>query len=318
MALVATLPLSPADEAGTPNLSALDIDRVYAGEVLSAFIGRTVMEKFVNVKTLTHGVSMRFPVIGIGKKEDVKTHVVGTEITIGTKSAGEVVIAIGSVEYDSVFIDNKENKVLDFDVTSPFTKNLGQSLAQKLDTVLAGHLYTACITADNGVAGQPDGSYIENPAIAIATALTKEAQGNALIDSIFEANAKMDVNNVPQEGRIFITDPMMWWAISQATKTRNADYTSKNGGLDTFSMDVIWIGNTMVINSNNLTLSQDFVGYLFTADAIGLVKFITVITESKYFMERMGNVILAKYCYGSGILNAGLVVGVRQSITALV
>lgn len=307
---VTTLPLSPTDGTN-PNLASLQQDRIYAGEVLSAFIGKTVMENFVTTKTLTNGISMRFPVVGIGKKEDVKTHVVGEEIVIGSKSAGEVVITIGSVEYDSVFIDNKENKVLDFDITSPFTKNLGQSLAQKLDTVLAGLLYTASITANNGVAGQPDGSYIEN--LVIASATTKEAQGNAVIESIFEANARMDVNNVPQEGRVFITDPLIWWAISQATKTRNADFTSKNGGVDVFSMDVIWIGNTMVISSNNLTVSNGFVGYLFTADAIGLVKFISVITESKYFMERMGNVILAKYCYGAGVLNAGCVVGVRNT-----
>jgi hypothetical protein len=312
MPLGTTSNLSPVDiDTTLPNTGDLDIERVYSGEVLSAFISKTIMEQFVTVKVLTHGVSMRFPVIGIGKKEDVKTHVAGTEIDIGTKSAGEVVIAIGSVEYDSVFIDNKEAKVLDFDVTAPFTKNLGQSLAQKLDTVLAGLLYTASITPDNGVAGQPDGSYIEN--LTIASATTKEEQGNAIVDSIFEANARMDVNNVPNESRIFITDPLSWWAVSQASKTRNSDFTTKNGGVDVFSMDVIWIGNTMVIASNNLTLSNGFVGYLFTPDAIGLVKFISVITESKYFMERMGNVILSKYCYGAGILNAGCVVGVRNT-----
>lgn len=318
MAIGSTANISPVDDLGTPNLSQLDIDRVYSGEVLSAFINKTIMEKFVNVKTLTHGISMRFPVIGVGKKEDVKTHVAGQEITIGTKSAGEVVITIGDVEYDSVFIDNKQAKVLDFEITSPFTKALGQALAQKLDTVLFKLLYTAVtdVVLSKGVAGQPDGSYVENTAIASAT--TKQEQGDAIIDSIFEMNAKMDVNNVPSEGRVFVCDPMKWWAVSQGTKTRSSDFQSKNGGIDIFNMDVIWIGNTMVIQSNNLHTANDFVGYLFTADAIGLVKFISVITESKYMMERMGNLILSKYCYGAGILNAGLVVGLRQSTATIV
>lgn len=318
MPLGTTIKLSPTDKAGTPNLSALQIDRVLSGEVLSAFTAETMMEKFCNVKTLTHGISMRFPVIGVGKAEDVKTHVAGEEIEIGTKSAGERVITIGAVEYDSVFIDNKEKKVLDFEITSPFTKALGESLAQKLDRVLFGMLYTAVTdpVISKGTVGQPDGSIVVNTKIASAT--SKQAKGDELIDSIFEMNAKMDVNNCPKQGRLFVTDPMNWWAISQATKTRNQDFQSKNGGIDVFSMDVIWIGNTMVMQSNNLKTDNAFEGYLFTADAIGLVKFISVITESEYIMIRMGNVILSKYCYGAGVLNPGLVVGLRSSTADIV
>lgn len=40
--------------------------------------------------------------------------------------------------------------------------------------------------------------------------LTAEQRGNALISQIHLANAKMDENNVPAEGRIFITTAMDW------------------------------------------------------------------------------------------------------------
>lgn len=304
---------SPVNALGQTNAEVLAQERVYAGEVLSAFAKKTMAENFVHKKTLNSGISMKFPIVGVGKKEDVKTHTVGEEISLNTKQAGEVVITLNQLEYDSVLIDNKEKKILDYDITSPFTKSLGQSLADKLDYTLFGHLRTAVETL--GIAGQPDGSWIANT--VIASGATAEERGNAHIDAIFLANANMDENNVPAEGRLYITTAMAWYDISQATKTRSKDFTTKNGGIDGFSYDVIWIGNTMVMKSNNLTLTDNFIGYLFTAEAIGLVTLVTPITESTYQETRFANLITARYCYGSGVLNAGLVIGVRTSAVAL-
>lgn len=307
-----TANISPVDGGGTNNTSALAQDRVYAGEVLSAFIATNMMEKFVHTKTLTSGESMRFPVIGTGKSSDVKTHTAGTEIDINTGEAGERVIVIGALEYDSRFIDNKQAKVLDFDITSPFTKQLGQSLAQKLDKVLFALLPVADrdVTKSLGVAGQGDGAVLINTDIASAT--TQKERGDAIVESIFQANVKMNEKNVPQEGRVCVLTASDWYAVSQATNTRNKDFQSKNGGIDSFSGDVIHIGNTMVIWSNNLTLTTGDIGWLFTADAIGLVKFINIITESEYMKLRFGNVITARYCYGADILNPACVVGIRD------
>lgn len=305
---------SPVNDLGQTNAEALAQTRVYSGEVLSAFSANTVMTKFVMKKTLTSGLSMEFPITGVGKKEDVLTHVAGTDITINTTNADTVVIPLNSLEYDSAFIDNKQKKVLHWDITSPVTRKLGTSLAQKLDYTLLGFLPVACVT--EGKAGQPDGSYVGNIKIA-DTALTAQQRGDALIETIHLANAKMDENNVPAEGRIFITTPQRWYEISQATKTRSRDYTTKNGGEDSFSFEVIYIGNTMCIKSNNLTLTNSFVGFLFHSDAIGLVELISPITESNYLPLKFGNLITARYCYGAGILNAGLVVGVRSSVTPI-
>lgn len=310
---MATTP-SPVNELGQSNAEVLAQTRVYAGEVLSAFSANTVMTKFVMKKVLTSGLSMEFPITGVGKKEDVLTHVAGEDITINTTNADTVVIALNALEYDSAFIDNKQKKVLHWDITSPVTKKLGTSLAQKLDYTLAGFLPVACVTL--GKAGQPDGAYTGDIIIGDMTK-TPEQRGNAIIGQIHMANAIMDENNVPAEGRIYITTPMDWYDISQATKTRSKDYTTKNGGEDSFSFEVIYIGNTMCIKSNNLTLTNSFRGFLFHPDAIGLVELISPITESNYLPLKFGNLITARYCYGAGILNAGLVVGVRNSVTPI-
>lgn len=310
---MATTP-SPVNDLGQTNAEALAQTRVYSGEVLSAFSANTVMTKFVMKKTLTSGISMEFPITGVGKKEDVKTHTAGEDITINTTNADTVIIPLNALEYDSAFIDNKQKKILHWDITSPVTRKLGQSLAQKLDYTLAGLLRTACEM--EGKAGQPDGSYIGDIIIGDTTK-TPEQRGNTLIAQIHLANAKMDENNVPSAGRIFITTAMDWYDISQATKTRSRDFTTKNGGEDSFSFEVIWIGNTMCIKSNNLTLTDNFRGFLFHPDAIGLVELISPITESNYLPLKFGNLLTARYCYGAGVLNAGLVVGIRNSVTPL-
>lgn len=336
MPLGATIKTSPADNATSANnVDRLKIDRVYSGEVLLGFISTNVMEKYVTVKTLLHGISMRFPVIGVGKKEDVKTHTRGTEIDVNTKSAGEKVIAIGDVEYDSVFIDNKDAKVLDFDVTAPFTKNLGQSLAQKLDFQLLKLLPIACHdnTKKKGEAGQADGGFIVNKAVAttrtaVGSGSKKKGDlGDVLIDTIFDANLEMDKRNVPKDNRIFITTPDNWYAISRSDQIRNKDFTTENGGIDSFNMEVIKVGNTKVISSNNIygtgkdgvtdSIGNAYEGFLFTKEAIGMVKFISMITESEYQMLRMGDVILSKYCYGADVLNPACVVGVRSDDAAI-
>lgn len=304
---------SSVNNVGVNNVDTLAQNRVYAGEVMSAFVLATTAERYVTAKTLVSGESMKFPIVGVGKKEDVLTHVIGTDITINTKQAGEVVIGIGDLEYDSVFIDNKQAKILDYDQTAPFTRNLGQSLADKLDFSLYGLLRLAVVA--DGVSGQPDGSYIENA--GIATALTQKAKGNLLVESIFSMNAIMDTNGVPKENRVFVTTPANWWAIGLSDNIRSKDFQTSNGGIDSFNGEHIMVGNTRVIQSTNLTLTNAFEGYLFTPDAIGLVKLISVITESSYQELKFGNVITARYCYGKGILNAGCVVGLRSSIVAI-
>ena len=306
--------VSPVNGSGVPNTTSLAQTRIFSGEVLSAFIATNIMEKFVHKKVLSSGLSMRFPVVSVGKHTDVKTHVAGEEIDINTGEAGERIITIRELEYDSRFIDNKQAKVLDFDITSPFTKALGQSLAQKLDRVLTGLLRTAVTTV--GVAGQGDGSWIYDSDITNAS-LTAEQRGNAHIAMIHKTNVKLDENNVSPEGRVYITTPAYWYDISQGTKVRSKDFTTKNGGIDVFSTEVIWIGNTMVVKSNNLALTDGFVGYAFTKEAIGLVTFISVITENTYLPTRFGNLITSRYNYGAGILNPSCVVGVRNVNTAL-
>ena len=304
---------TPVNDSNVPNAQNLAPNRVYSGEVLAAFQNKNLAERIFMTKTITNGTSARFPVLATGKKEDVLTHTAGKQISVNTSEAGEIIITLDSVLYDARMIDNAEAKILDFDITSPYTKAIGYGLSDKLDYKMFGLLRTA--VEMTGVAGQPDGSWLGNPAIASGT--TAEDRGNALVQSIFDANAKMDENNVPSNDRYFITTYQRWYEIAQATKTLHKDFQTMNGGVDSFPTDVLNIANTKVIASNNLTLTNDFAGYLFQKDAIGLVKLIGLITERTYMPDYFADLITARYKNGAGVLNAGLVVGVRTVTTPL-
>lgn len=304
---------TPVNALGGANATALAPNRVYAGEVLAAFENKNLAEKIFMIKTIQNGTSARFPVLATGKKEDVLTHTAGKQISVNTSEAGEIIITLDSVLYDARMIDNADAKVLDFDITSPYTRAIGYGLSDKLDYKMFALLRTAVTMS--GVAGQPDGSWIGNPAITTGT--TAEDRGNALVQAIFDGNAIMDANNVPSNDRYFITTAQRFYEIAQASKTLNRDFQTMNGGVDTFPSDVLKIANTKVIWSNNLTLTDNFAGYLFQKDAIGLVKLIGLITERTYMPDYFADLITARYKNGAGVLNAGLVVGVRTLTTPL-
>lgn len=304
---------TPVNASDVSNANTLAPNRVYAGEVLSAFKKKTLAERIFMSKTLTNGTSARFPVVGTGSKDEVLTHTAGKQISVNTRKADERVIQLDSVLYDSVMIDNKEGRVLDFDITSPFTESLGYSLADKLDTKLFALLRDAVVML--GVAGQGNGSWVGNT--VITSGATAEDRGNAFVDAVFEARVKMSENNCPEDNILCVTTPKYFYEIARATKVLNKDFQSSNGGIDRFSTDSISVGNTTVMWSNNLTLTDNFVGYVFHGDAVGVVKLISVITESTYMPDYFGTLITARYCNGAGVLNPALVVGIRSAITAL-
>ena len=310
--------VSPVDNLSAPNASTLAPKRVFMGEVLTAFNNRTLAEKLVHVKTLTSGVSGRFPVLGTLKASDVKSHTPGAEIDLNTIEANERVITINGVEYTSILEDGYESKILDFNAMPQYTQALGYALADKLDVTLFALLYTACTDATKslGIAGQPDGSWVYNTDILAGT--TARLRGEAHVTAILEASATMKKNNVPGD-KVYITSVDRFIEIAQDDRILNKFYnkSGENGGIDSFG-DMLKIGDIKVMWSNNLTLLNDFEGYLFTSEAIGLVKFISVITEVTYQETRFATLATARYAYGADILNPGCVVGIRSNNDAIV
>lgn len=313
---------SPTNGSGVNNVIDLAQKRIYMGEVLSAFTTNTIMKNHVHVKTIQSGISGRFPVTNTGNADEIKQHTAGDVITANKLEVGERVITLDPLLYDAKFIDQADGKTLDFDITSPVTKSIGVTLAQKLDQDLIGMLKEAVKTT--GIAGQKDGEWVFNTDITNGT-LTREERGNAHIDALLDASLVMDENDVPADNRIYVTTPEHFLAMGQASKVRNKDFQVKNGGIDVYSYEVLWIANIMVIKSNNLTKglakrpngAEGFVGFLFTNECIGLLQFIDVITEVNYEYSQFGTWFTGRYKCGMGVLNPTLCVGVRNTDTAL-
>lgn len=311
---MATFPVSPVDSQNVSNAEKLALERIYSGEVMASFTSACIFDKFVHKKILVHGTSMSFPIMNRGKAEDIKTHKAGEDIEINTVNADERVIAIDDLKYSSGFIDRRQGKIVHFDISTPVTRAMGDTLALHLDQEI-GKMFKKAVKTE-GIAGQSDGSWIYSADI-VDSAKTAKERGEAHIEQIFKMIAMFDENNVPANDRYYVTTPMRWHDISQAPNIRQTNFTSTNGGIDVFNIDVINIGNVKVLKSNNVDLTEDFVGYMFTREAVGLVTLINVITESNYDYKKFGDVLTSRYCFGLGVLNPSCVIGLRSSNTPL-
>lgn len=283
--------------------------KVASGEVLTAFERKNIFMPLHFVQTIASGKSVQFPVIG--KAAAPTTHTPGDEILGGSIVSNERTIAINDLKVASVAIDRFEEAMSHYEVRSKYTMELGRALAVAVDKDIASQLATAALTA--GVSDQPDGEVYVNTAIASAT--TAEARGNALVEALFKAAAKLDEKDVPGE-RYFVTTPANYYAIVQSTRIVDKMFTGGNGGLDTGT--VMQIAGIKIYSSNNLPTAiasgiEGFEGVVFTDAAVGTVKLLDIKLEAEYSVRHQATLMVASYAMGHGILNPGCVVAVASA-----
>ena len=100
---------------------------VFSGEVLTAFETATIFKPLHRVRTIQHGKSASFPVLG---KMSARYHKPG-EAILGSNNPpiGQRVIAIDDLLISDVFIYDLEDAKLHFDVRQEYSHQLGVSLA---------------------------------------------------------------------------------------------------------------------------------------------------------------------------------------------
>ena len=157
------------------------------------------------------------------------------------------------------------------------------------------------------MAGQPTGN-----AALVATgyvaAATSEAKGDLVVGALFDANVEMNGNDVPMDGRGFITTPANYAYVVQSQKAVNRDFTNGNGGIDSGS--VLNIAGTPIMWSNHLPTrntanNADLLGLFFQSGCVGVVKAMDITSESNYIPEKLGDLLTSYYALGMGILEPG-------------
>ena len=288
--------------AGTAGNEALSRD-IYI-ETLEAFNRRNVFMSLVMRQTIQSGKAGQFIIGGKTDGSDTDTYARGTQIDISDVELDERTIVLERPVYVAKRIDQFEERVAHYDVRSPITNMMGETLAYKVDGKIADTVWTA----SQGQA--PDGPLASNPGpnanIVIATpGSTAMEKGDALAEAIFEGKAVLEENDDYGEA-VVVVSPKDYGYLVQSGQAVNADFTSGNGGYDTGT--VMQVAGVRILSSNNLKGATaagkaKLRGLLFTMDCAGVLELIGLRTNQEDQIDFLDSTLMtAYYAIGTGVL----------------
>ena len=282
-------------------------EKVFAGEVVTAFETNVILKPLTRQRTITSGKSASFPAI---YKASASYHTPGSEILGSAISHNEIVISIDDLLVADAFIANIDEAMNHYDVRSPYSNELGLALALAYDKNVARNIIRAAkgaalFTGDTG--GQ---AVNDNANLTSATALA---------GSIWAAKQAMEEADVPVDTTPVYAalKPAQWYLLAQeSTLVLNRDV----GGDGSYSQGRFsMIGGVDVVKSNALPFGTDdsantaipapyridmslVAGAVFTEAAAATVQLMGLGMESEYDIRRQGTLMVSKYAVGHGPL----------------
>ncbi|QDB71019.1 major capsid protein [Bordetella phage vB_BbrP_BB8] len=293
--------------------------KVFAGEVLTAYETARVASRYVRSRSITHGKSAQFPVMG---KASGSYHQPGVEILGGQLPHNEVVITIDDLLISPLFIANIDEAMNHYDVRGYYSSQMGIFLANAEDKHLL-QLAVLAARASARITGEPGGSVI--------TSANSATDAEALITAIFQAAQTFDEKDVPDDERAFFLKPAQYYLLAQNTKIMNKDW----GGAGVYADGkVLRVAGMEIVKTNNLPTTNvttgvdagtdnkyagnftTTVGVALQRDALGTVNLMDLALESEYQVSRQGTLMVGKFAKGHGILAPQCAVEVRTAAPA--
>lgn len=293
--------------------------KIFSGEVLAAFDETNVMKDLHRMRTIDHGKSASFPILG---KAAARYHTAGTAILGSNRIAtSERVINIDDLLIADVAIYDLDDAKNHYDVRQEYSKQLGAALAREFDkkTMRVGVL---AARSAGLIADEPGGS-------VIAGGATVETDGEKLAEAVFKAAQIWDEKDIDDWERVVIVRPAQYYLMAQTTKILNRDW----GGAGVYADGkVLKVAGVQIIKSNNLptgTVSavtgekNDYSGNFgntvalcLQKEAIGTVKLkdLTVQKSGADFnVMYQSTLMLGKYAMGHGILRPGCAIEISKA-----
>ena len=293
--------------------------KLFLGEVLTAFDEKNIMKNLHMVRTIDHGKSAAFPVLG---KATARYHVPGTPILgFNQIAANERVINIDDLLIADVAIYDLEDAKNHYDVRGEYSKQIGAALAREFDKKTMRVAVKAARTAGI-IDDEPGGSVIK----AGATVAT---DADVLAEAMFNAAQIFDEKDITIEDRNIILKPAQYYLLAQNTKVLNKDW---NGSGSYSDGKVIKIAGITILTSNNLPSENitakvtgenndytgDFtntVGLVLQKSAIGTVKLKDISIQKSgndFNIMYQATLMLAKMAVGHGILRPGCAIEISK------
>ncbi|WAX22748.1 capsid and scaffold protein [Pseudomonas phage UFJF_PfSW6] len=200
--------------------------KVFGGEVLTAFVRRSVtMDKHM-VRTIQNGKSASFPVMGRTKGYYLAPGENLDDKRKDIKHAEKVIVIDGLLTSD-VLIYDIEDAMNHYDVRSEYSAQLGEALAIAADGAVLAEMVNLCnlpAASNENIAGLGTAVVLE---IGKAADLTDpEARGIAILKGLTLARGRLTKNYVPASDRSFFTSPDDYSAILAALMPNAANYAA--------------------------------------------------------------------------------------------
>lgn len=309
--------------------------KVFTGEVLTAFARTSVMMSRHQVRTISHGKSASFAVMGRTRAQYLAP---GDSLDDKRKKMehNERVIAIDGLLTADCLITDIDDAMNHYDVRVEYSRQLGEALAMSADCAIINELANEAAKD----ATFKDGNIPDNgrddalvpgtgKAFEFATGLevSQEAPyGNKILEALLAARAQMTKNYVPQGDRYCLLTPEGYSAVMKALMPDAANYHAlfdpNTGKLQTICgfevIEVPHLLNNGVDGKHKLNVKYTdakLQGIVFHRSAVGTVKLKDLAMERARRAEYQADQIIAKYAMGHGGLRpeaVGVIVKTAQ------
>lgn len=294
--------------------------KVFSGEVLTAFARNTVMMSRHQVRTIDHGKSASFAVMGRTRARYLAP---GDSLDDQRKKMehNERVIAIDGLLTADCLITDIDDAMNHYDVRVEYSRQLGEALAMAADCAVINELaneaakdatFTDDNIPDNG-AGK-DKVLGTGKAFEFATglAISQSADyGNKILEGLLAARAAFTKNYVPMGDRYCLLTPEGYSAVMKALMPDSANYHAlfdpNTGKLQTICgfevIEVPHLLNDGVDEKHTLNekyTAAELQGIVFHRSAVGTVKLKDLAMERARRAEYQADQIIAKYAMGHG------------------
>lgn len=312
-ALAATDISNPGQKLSAGDRDALFM-KVFSGEVLTAFARNTVMMSRHQVRTIDHGKSASFAVMG---RTRAKYLAPGNSLDDQRKKFehSEKIIAIDGLLTADCLITDIDDAMNHYDVRVEYSRQLGEALAQSADCAIINELANMAAKdatvkeniPDNGTGAekvQGTGKAFE---FETGLELSQSADyGNKIIEGLLAARAAFTKNYVPMGDRYCLLTPEGYSALIKALMPDSANYQAlfdpNSGKLQTICgfevIEVPHLINDGVDGKHKLNTkftAAKLQGIVFHRSAVGTVKLKDLAMERARRAEYQADQIIAKY-----------------------
>lgn len=317
-ALAATGISNPGQKLSAGDRDALFM-KVFSGEVLTAFARNTVMMSRHQVRTIDHGKSASFAVMG---RTRAKYLAPGNSLDDQRKKFehAEKVISIDGLLTADCLITDIDDAMNHYDVRVEYSRQLGEALAQSADCAIINELANMAAKdapvkeniPDNGT----DAEKVQGTGKAFefetGLDLSQSADyGNKIIEGLLAARAAFTKNYVPMGDRYCLLTPEGYSALIKALMPDSANYQAlfdpNSGKLQTICgfevIEVPHLLNDGVDGKHTLNkklATAKLQGIVFHRSAVGTVKLKDLAMERARRAEYQADQIIAKYAMGHG------------------